>query len=363
MIALPGLCLATGRDDDARRILRAFAASVDRGMLPNRFPDSGEEPEYNTVDATLWFFVAAHAYLQATCDLQLIREELLPVLRDVIRWHDRGARYGIRVDTDGLLLAGEPGVQLTWMDAKIGDWVVTPRHGKAVEINALWHNALAILADVEEACGNPEAAENLRHRAEQVRRVFARTFWNDDTSCLNDVVGEDGAIDASIRPNQIFALSLPFPLLSTARARQVLKVVEDHLLTPYGVRSLSPDDPAYRPHYDGDPRSRDSAYHQGTVWSWLLGPFITALARYRDDEGCEQARRRIEGFERHFGEACVGSVSEIFDGDPPHTPRGAAAQAWSVAELLRVLVEEVRGVDPGDEATAASRAVASRPRA
>jgi predicted glycogen debranching enzyme len=337
MIALPGLCLATGRADDARRILRAFAASVDRGMLPNRFPDSGEAPEYNTVDATLWLFVAAHSYLQATGDLELVREELLPVLRDIIRWHDRGTRYRIRVDGDGLLLAGEPGVQLTWMDAKIGDWVVTPRHGKAVEINALWHNALAILADLEEVCGNPDDAENLRRRTGRVRRAFARTFWNDEIGCLNDVVGEDGVVDASIRPNQVFALSLPFPLLSKARARRVLEVVEEHLLTPFGLRSLSPDDPAYRPHYEGDPRSRDSAYHQGTVWSWLLGPYVDAVVRTRGDDGREQARRLIEGFERHLGEACVGSVSEIFDGDPPHAPRGAVAQAWSVAELLRAL--------------------------
>ncbi len=337
MIALPGLCLATGRSGDARLILRAFAAAVDRGMLPNRFPDSGEEPEYNTVDATLWFFVAAHSYLHATGDLELIREELLPVLRDIIRWHDRGARYGIRVDGDGLLLAGEPGVQLTWMDAKVGDWVVTPRHGKAVEVNALWYNALAILADLEEACGSPDTAVTLRRRAERVRRAFAHLFWNEATGCLSDVVGEDGAVDASIRPNQIFALSLPFPLLSKALAQRVLDVVEAHLLTPFGLRSLSRDDPAYRPDYAGDSRSRDSAYHQGTVWSWLLGPYVDALVRTRGGDGREQARRLIDGFERHLGEACVGSVSEIFDGDPPHAPRGAAAQAWSVAELLRAL--------------------------
>jgi predicted glycogen debranching enzyme len=338
MIALPGLCLATGRYDDARRILRAFAASVDRGMLPNRFSDSGEEPEYNTVDATLWLFVAAHGYFQATDDLELIREELLPVLRDIIRWHDRGTRYGIRVDDDGLLLSGEPGVQLTWMDAKIGDWVVTPRHGKAVEVNALWHNALAILADFEEVCGNPGAAGILRRRTERVRRAFAQTFWDNGIGCLSDVVGEDGAVDASIRPNQIFALSMPHPLLSKTRARRVLGVVEAHLLTPFGLRSLSRGDPAYRPNYAGDSQSRDSAYHQGTVWSWLLGPYITALVRYRGDDGRVQARRIIESFERHLGEACLGSVSEIFDGDPPHAPRGAVAQAWSVAELLRALL-------------------------
>jgi predicted glycogen debranching enzyme len=362
MIALPGLCLATGRHDDARRILRAFAAGIDRGMLPNRFPDSGEEPEYNTVDATLWFFVAIHSYLQATGDLELVRDELLPVLRDIVDWHDRGARYGIRVDSDGLLLAGEPGVQLTWMDAKIGDWVVTPRHGKAVEVNALWHNALAILADLEERCGDAGTVTALRRRAERVRRAFGRSFWNDEIGCLNDVISEDGGVDASIRPNQIFALSLPFPLLSKTRARRVLEVVEERLLTPFGLRSLSPEDPAYRPHYTGDPRSRDSAYHQGTVWSWLLGPTITALVRYRGEEGREQARRLIEGFGRHLSAAGLGSVSEIFDGDPPHTPRGAAAQAWGVAEVLRAIVESTRGVDPGNDVTFVRGGAGSRPR-
>jgi len=333
MIALPGLCLATGRFEDARRILQAFAESVSEGMLPNRFPDSGEAPEYNTVDATLWFFIAAQKYLDATRDDDFVRRQLLPVLRDIIVWHDRGTRHGIRVDTDGLLLAGNPGDQLTWMDAKIGDWVVTPRHGKAVEINALWFNALMILTNFEHRFGEESDARRIAVAAARARVRFRQLFWNEELGCLYDVVrGEER--DASIRPNQIFALSLPHPLLDGVYAEKVLATVEQKLLTPAGLRSLAAGDPRFIGTYIGDQRERDTAYHQGTAWPWLIGPYIAALIRVRGEAGATDARRILKAFEAHLDEACLGSISEIFDGAPPHRPRGCVAQAWSVGALL-----------------------------
>jgi len=335
MIALPGICLATGRHDDARKILRAFARSTDRGMLPNRFPDGGEAPEYNTVDATLWFFVAAHRYLEATGDEVFVLRELLPVFEDIVAWHERGTRYGIRVDDDGLLRAGEPGVQLTWMDAKVGDWVITPRHGKPVEIQALWYNALSILADLRKRAGQAEESAALLGRAKQVKERFVAAFWNESASCLYDVVDGD-AKDASIRPNQIFALSLPYPLLPKDKARAVLAIVEEQLLTPYGLRSLAPTDPHYRGRYEGGPAARDASYHQGPVWSWLLGPYADALVKTNGAVGKPKARKAIEAIAPHLREEGLGTISEIFDGDFPHTPRGCPAQAWSVGEALRV---------------------------
>jgi len=342
LIALPGLTLATGRSAEARRILQTFAAWVDRGMLPNRFPDDGDTPEYNTADATLWFFIALRAYFRATGDQALVTE-LRPALREIVRWHREGTRFGIRVDTDGLLHAGEPGVQLTWMDAKVGDWVVTPRTGKPVEINALWYNALRILAEFEREAGEEDRAKELERNASRVSRQFARTFWYREGGHLYDVVDGERR-DASIRPNQLFACSLPFPLLSATRRRQVLRVVENALVTPVGLRSLAPGDPAYQSRYEGDTLRRDGAYHQGTVWMWLLGPFVTALVRERGDRGRAQARVLLEGAMGHLAEAGVGTLSEIFDGDPPHAPRGAIAQAWSVAEVLRAWVEDVCSV-------------------
>jgi len=335
MIALPGVCLATGRHDDAKKILRAFARSVNAGMLPNRFPDSGEAPEYNTVDAALWFFVTAHRYLEASGDEAFVLDELLPVFEEIVAWHERGTRYGIRVDDDGLLLAGGPGVQLTWMDARIGDWVVTPRHGKAVEIQALWYNALCVLADLRKRAGSTADSASLLARAKQVKERFVEVFWNAEASCLFDVVDGDRK-DASIRPNQVFALSLPYPLLPKDKARAVLAVIEQKLLTPYGLRSLAPDDPAYRGRYEGDPASRDAAYHQGTVWSWLLGPYADALVKTNGAVGKPKARKAFEGLTPHLQEAGLGTISEIFDGDAPHAPRGCPAQAWSVGEALRV---------------------------
>jgi len=335
MIALPGVCLATGRFDDAKKILRAFARSVDAGMLPNRFPDGGEAPEYNTVDATLWFLVAAHRYLEASGDEEFVLAELLPVFEEIVAWHERGTRYGIRVDHDGLLLAGAPGAQLTWMDAKVGDHVVTPRHGKPVEVQALWYNALCVLADLRKRAGSSDLSTSLLTRAKQVKERFVEAFWNDESSCLFDVVDGDRK-DASIRPNQIFALSLPYPLLPKDKARAVLAVIEEKLLTPFGLRSLSPDDPSYRGRYEGDRVSRDTAYHQGTVWSWLLGPYADALVKTNGAVGKAKARKAVEGLFPHLQEAGLGTISEIFDGDAPHAPRGCPAQAWSVGEALRV---------------------------
>jgi predicted glycogen debranching enzyme len=327
MIALPGLTLSTGRFEDARGILRAFAASVDRGMLPNRFPDAGKQPEYNTVDATLWFFEAVRAYVAHTGDIAFVRAELLDVLGEIIAWHEAGTRYGIRVDADGLLRAGEPGVQLTWMDAKVGDWVVTPRHGKPVEIQALWHNALRTMQDLT---GHAHYAEI----ANRARDSFLRQFWNEDAGCLYDVV--DGAErDGSIRPNQIFAVSLFHSMLPEDMATRVVEAVERHLLTPYGLRSLAPSDPRYRGRYAGDILSRDSAYHQGTVWPWLMGPFVIA---YRKAHG--RSPEWVEPFRRLLEEEGGGQIPEVFDGDAPHRPGGCVAQAWSVAELLRCLSEE-----------------------
>jgi predicted glycogen debranching enzyme len=335
MIALPGVCLATGRYDDAKKILRASARSVDQGMLPNRFPEAGEAREYNTVDATLWFFVAAHRYLLASGDEEFVLGELLPVFEDIVAWHERGTRYGIRVDEDGLLRAGEPGAQLTWMDAKVGESVVTPRHGKPVEIQALWYNALCILGDLRQRAGNADGAAILRARAKQVKERFVELFWNAEASCLFDVVNGNRR-DASIRPNQVFALSLPYPLLPKDKARGVLTVIEEKLLTPYGLRSLAPDDPAYRGRYEGDPAVRDASYHQGTVWSWLLGPYADALVRTSGAVGMTKARKAIERLVPHLAEAGLGTISEIFDGEAPHAPRGCPAQAWSVGEALRV---------------------------
>jgi predicted glycogen debranching enzyme len=340
MISLPGICLVTGRYDDAKKILRAFAQSASQGMLPNRFPDAGEQPEYNTVDATLWFFVAIYKYLQATGDEKFVRDELMPILRDIIAWHDRGTRYRIHTDTDGLLYAGEPGVQLTWMDAKVGDWVVTPRQGKAVEINALWYNALMIFAELSKRFGNTIEAKQFSTRAAQVKERFGEVFWNESAGYLYDYVDGEHQ-DAALRPNQIFALSLPFPLLEGDKARKVLKIVEEKLYTPVGLRSLAATEPGYRPHYGGDQWSRDSAYHQGTVWSWLLGPMITAIVRVEGEAGKKRAKQLLEKIKPHFSDAGIGTISEIFDAEPPHAPRGCMAQAWGVAEVLRAFIEEV----------------------
>jgi len=355
MISLPGLTLVTGRYDDARNILRAFARSIDRGMLPNRFPDSGEAPEYNTVDATLWMFHAVHEFLRYTRDYDFVRSELYHPLADIIVWHERGTRYGIHLDSDGLLHAGEPGVQLTWMDARVGDWVVTPRQGKPVEIQALWYNALRVIAQLASVFGDPEAAARYSALADRARERFLQVFWNDASGCLYDVINDHGSPDAAIRPNQIFAISLPYPLLSSVHALRVIDVIEWELLTPYGLRTLSPRDPNYQGHFTGDAHSRDSAYHQGTVWPWLLGPFLTAYVKVHggtEPETQQVARGRADHFldplRAHLLEGGLGQISEVFDGDSPHRPGGCFAQAWSVAEVLRTYVEDAKGRRPDD---------------
>ncbi len=334
MIALPGLTLATGRADIARSILLEFAQHIDRGMLPNRFPDAGEEPEYNTVDATLWFFEAIRAWAEHTNDYEFVRTNFYMALNDILDWHIRGTRYGIRVDDDGLLRAGEPGVQLTWMDAKVGDWVVTPRTGKPVEIQALWYNALCVMSDFAKQFGEAERARQYDEMAARAHTSFHQQFWNDAADCLYDVVNGDER-DGAIRPNQIFALSLPHALLTGEKAARVLAVVERELLTPVGLRSLAPCDPHYLAHYSGGILERDGAYHQGTVWAWLMGPFITAHLKIHKDR--KRATQLLTGFRAHVQEAGLGQVAEIFDAEPPHTARGCIAQAWSVAELLRVI--------------------------
>lgn len=330
MIALPGLTLATGRPDDARSILRTFARFVDQGMLPNRFPDAGETPEYNTVDATLWYFEAVRAYHAATGDDATLRE-LFPVLREIVAWHIRGTRYGIKVDlADGLLAAGQPDVQLTWMDVKIGDWVVTPRSGKAVEINALWYNALCSMADFARRLDLP--SERYSAAARRVRASFAR-FWNAEARACYDVIDGPHGDDATLRPNQVIAAALPHSPLGDDQARAVVDLCARTLLTSHGLRTLPPDHPDYRGRFVGDWHYRDSIYHQGTVWGWLIGPFALAhLRAYRDPLA---TRALLEPLVRHLCGAGLGTLSEVFDGDPPHTPRGCFAQAWSVAELLR----------------------------
>jgi len=341
MIALPGLTLVTGRYEDAKKILQAFADNIDQGMLPNRFPDAGEKPEYNTVDATLWFFVAAYKYFLYTQDHSFLKEILLPAMAGILDWHQRGTRYGIRMESDGLLAAGEPGVQLTWMDAKIGDWVVTPRSGKAVEINALWYNAVAIYEQLLNTVGRQEEAETFQTLAQKISKRFVQVFWNREGGYLFDVVDGERR-DGTIRPNQIMALSLPFALLGRNRARQVLNVVEDHLLTPVGLRSVSPQDPAFHATYQGNAYQRDSAYHQGTVWAWLLGPYLTALVKVRGQTGRKQGLKLVQAVQNHLTESGIGQISEIFDGDDPHAPRGCIAQAWSVAEIMRAYIEDLQ---------------------
>jgi len=330
MIALPGLALATGRPELAVRVLRTFARFLDRGMLPNRFPDSGETPEYNTVDATLWWVEAIRATHAATGDDALLAD-LFPALEDVIDWHRRGTRYGIAADpADGLLRAGEPGVQLTWMDARVGDSVVTPRMGKPVEVNALWYNALRAMAGFARRRRRPATAWDAA--ADRVRDGFGRFWYEPGGYCFDVVDGPDGD-DHALRPNQVLAVALPASPLAPERQRRVVDVCARHLLTSFGLRTLAPADPAYRGRFAGVPHERDGAYHQGTVWGWLLGPFALAHARVHGDRAA--ARALLEPMAHHLEDYGLGSIAEIFDGEPPFTPRGCIAQAWSVAETLR----------------------------
>jgi predicted glycogen debranching enzyme len=347
MITLPGLTLVNGRPDVAKGILLEFAAHVDRGMLPNRFPDAGETPEYNTVDATLWYFEAVRALLSYTDDYDFVRANLYSVLADIIARHERGTRYGIRLDNDGLLLAGEPGVQLTWMDAKVGDWVVTPRQGKPVEIQALWYNALRVMEELADRFGESSHHAHYKELADRAQETFPILFWNESAGCLYDVINGDSR-DGSTRPNQIFAVRLHHKMLPPQMARSVVQAVERHLLTPYGLRSLAPGDPQYRGRFEGDPFSRDGAYHQGTVWPWLLGPFITAYLEVneRSQSSRKQAEHWLSDLRRYLENEGLGQIPEVFDGDPPHRAGGCLAQAWSVADLLRASVEDMYSTAP-----------------
>jgi predicted glycogen debranching enzyme len=335
MISLEGLTLSTGRVREAGNILRTFAQYVRDGLIPNMFPEGQNEGVYHTADATLWFFHALGRYLQTSGD-RFTLQKLLPTLQDIVQRHLQGTRFGIHVDPrDGLLAQGAPGYQLTWMDAKYRDWVVTPRRGKAVEINALWYNALRLLEGWSREEGNPSAAAALGEHAERARASFNRRFWCEQSGHLFDVVDQEGGgDDAQCRPNQIFAISLDHPVLDRSRWAAVLDTVQSRLLTPVGLRSLSREDKEYKPTYHGDLETRDAAYHQGTVWSWLIGPFVDAFLRVHPEQ-TKEARRFLDGLFEHLGEACLGNVSEVFDAERPYAPRGCVAQAWGVAEALR----------------------------
>jgi len=337
MISLPGLCLCIGRYEDAKKIIAAFAKNVSMGMLPNRFQDNNEPPEYNNVDGTLWYFIAIHKYLEYTNDIRFVLNEILPVLKCIIDWHFRGTRYNIHVDEDGLLYAGEKGQQLTWMDARIGDWVVTPRIGKPVEIQALWYNALNIFSKLLERNGQEEDARTVCLSANKVKKSFLQKYWFEEGNYLYDVIDENGIPDATLRPNQLFAIGLPFPLVEGDKAASILKIVEEKLYTPVGLKSLTQEDARYVSVYGGDAYKRDSSYHQGTVWSWLLGIYVDSLIKVKSEKS--KAKKVIEDFAYHLNEASIGSVSEIFDADAPYYPRGCVAQAWGVGEILRVLKE------------------------
>ncbi|MGN6183216.1 MAG: amylo-alpha-1,6-glucosidase [Thermoanaerobaculia bacterium] len=332
MISLEGLTLCTGRHREAGSILRTFASYIRDGLIPNMFPEGEHGGLYHTADATMWFFHAVARYVRWTNDRHTLRE-LLPKMSEIIEHHVKGTRFAIHVDpNDGLLHQGAEGYQLTWMDAKVDGWVVTPRRGKAVEINALYYNALRVLQGFAEEEGEREIARRMRDLADRAFDSFNERFWFDDGQYLYDVLDPN---DAALRPNQIFAMALDHPVLARERWERVVDVVEKELVTPVGLRSLARNHPDYKPKYDGDLRARDAAYHQGTVWAWLIGPFIDAWMKTHDD--AQRALRFLEGFRPHLGDACIGTISEVFDAESPYTPRGCAAQAWSVAEVLRCL--------------------------
>jgi predicted glycogen debranching enzyme len=336
MISLEGLTLITDRKAEARWILHAFAHYVRDGLIPNHFPEGSTEGIYNTADASLWYFQAIARYLAYTDDRHTLKI-LLPVLEHIVDFHRRGTRFGIKMDSDGLLAQGATNYALTWMDAKCGDWVVTPRRGKAVEINALWYNALRLLEQWVADDRGPAAASELRALSAQAQQSFNRRFWSEPHRHLLDVVDGEHGDDPSLRPNQLFAISLTHPVLAPERWGPVLEVVQRSLLTPVGLRSLAPSHPDYKRNYHGDLKTRDAAYHQGTVWSYLIGPFVDAYLKVhgQDAKARAAARETLTGLVAHLGQAGIGSVSEVFDAEPPYTPGGCVAQAWGVAELLR----------------------------
>ncbi len=340
MIALSGLTLVTGRFADAKEILGTFSKYVRYGLVPNMFPEGNDDPLYNSVDAALWYFEAIGKYLRYSGDLNFVKEKLYPSMKAIIDSFGKGTINKIGIDTDGLVSAGDPGMQLTWMDAKVGSWVVTPRHGKAVEINALWYNALKLMEEFAPGFGDDPAGYS--EAASRVKEAFLNSFWNEDDNCLYDVITE-GSSDRSIRPNQILAVSLLYPVLVGDKARMVVDKVWKELYTPLGLRTLSDRSPAFRGIYSGNQYERDGAYHQGTVWTWPLGHFVTAFVRVYGKQG-EYGRlvsSFIDPFRDHLQDACIGSISEIFDGNAPFSPKGCFAQAWSVAEILRCYIEDV----------------------
>jgi predicted glycogen debranching enzyme len=331
MISLEGLTLSTGRFREAGAILRTFSHYVKDGLLPNLFPEGERQALYHTVDATLWYFHAISRYVEATGDKEIVAQ-LFPVLESIVDHYLRGTHYGIRVDpADGLVTAAAEGYQLTWMDAKVDGWVVTPRRGKPVEIQALWYNALKLMAAWSRSLGKPH--QRYEESAERTRASFNERYWNDSRQCLFDVLDGPEGHEANVRPNQVFAISLGHAVLDASRWRPVIEIIERTLLTPFGLRTLSADHPDYKAHYRGDLRARDAAYHQGTVWPWLMGHFIDAHLRVYEDPA--RARRLLQAFPDHLREAGVGSISEIFDAEEPYSPGGCIAQAWSVAEILR----------------------------
>ena len=342
-ISLPGLFLVTGQYEAGWDIIQSFIPFVSEGMVPNRFPDLGKDPDYNAIDASLWFIHAVDRYLAYSKDTSRVRLVAWPAIRQILDGYRQGTRYNIKMDIDGLISGGMPGVQLTWMDAKIGDWVVTPRHGKPVEIQALWLRALQVGACLAAQFGEQDYAAGCREDRRRALTSFRTRFWYQGGQYLYDTIDGPEGDDSSIRPNQVYAISLCNDLLTHEQATQVLQLVKEQLLTPVGLRTLSPQDRRYRPRYEGGPRERDSAYHQGTVWPFLLGCFVTAWVSTfgRTSKTKREARSFLKGIEAHLREACLGHVSEIFDGDEPHAPRGCPAQAWSLAEPLRAMVEDL----------------------
>lgn len=344
-ISLPGLCLVTGRIEIAWQIIAAFSAHVSEGMIPNRFPEAGEQPEYNTIDAALWFISAIGRYRAASPDDSRIRKTAWPAVRQILDSYRRGTRYSIRMDKDGLIRGGVPGAQLTWMDAKIGDWVVTPRHGKPVEIQALWILALGVGETLARLFGEKSYADGCQADRRQAIASFRQRFWYEQGGYLYDVIDGPEGNDASFRPNQLYAISLVDDLVPRERAQKILRLVKEQLVTPVGLRTLSPTDPRYHARYEGGVPERDRAYHQGTVWPFLLGSLVTAWIKSfgRNAASRREARGLLDGLEAHLAESCLGQVSEIFDAAAPHHPRGCVAQAWSVAEPLRALIEDLGG--------------------
>ena len=345
-LSLPGLCLVTGRYDVARQVIEAFASHVSQGMVPNRFPDMGERPEYNTIDASLWFIHAVDRYLHYSQDIDGVRRIAWPAIKQIVDGYHQNTRFGIRMDDDGMISGGTEGVQLTWMDVKIGDWVVTPRHGKPVEVQALWVRALAVAAALAARFDESEYAAQCRQDRARATESFRARFWYRTGGYLFDVVDGPFGDDASLRPNQIYALALDDQLVTEAQAKQILPLVKERLLTPMGLRTLAPEDIRFCASYEGGVLERDSAYHQGTVWPFLLGPFVAAWVKTYGDHPTvrRDARMFLDGVLQHLDDACLGQVSEIFDGQQPHRARGCVAQAWSVAEPLRALIEDLDAV-------------------